>query len=149
MNNLIFLVLYFVFIPFSYSGVNPSCQIKFGGNLCANIKFLSGVSRKKDSKFEVNFLSLKGGSVNLEIVPKLKLWMVMKSGHGHGSDELMIKKVGNTYHVENVWFLMMGKWEIQTEVNYIGKVMNKSIFVCVGKQMNESHIGKCNQVKKD
>ena len=63
------------------------CHIKYANNLCAEISFVSGISRKEDSKFKVVFHKMDTAKVNFNITKfDLKLWMVMKSGHEHGSE---------------------------------------------------------------
>jgi hypothetical protein len=122
---------------------NKSCQFLLNENLCAKVQFKNGISRKVDSKFEINFLDLNGKEIVLVKPPEIKLWMVMKSGHGHGSEKLKITKGNNNYLVENAWFLMVGEWQIKLELEYKGVKLQEEIPVCVRRKAEDSKVGTC------
>lgn len=109
---------------------------------CVNVNFLDGISRKSDSKFELEFLS-DSKPIKLDQLPKSKLWMVMKNGHEHGSEEVSIKINGTKYLNENVWFLMMGEWKVIVDTKYQGKNEQFTFPVCVKRKKDKSYVGKC------
>lgn len=119
------------------------CKNKIAKNLCAEIEFEKGISRKADSSFILSFKNEKGEIVNLDNDPKIKLWMIMKGGHGHGSEKVKIEKINKKYRVTNVWFLMMGEWQVKLDLNYQKTNMKSDLYVCVGRSTKESFAKKC------
>jgi hypothetical protein len=142
-NYLIAVLLMTIGSASAKTTTNNSCQFLLNENLCAKVWFKNGISRKIDSTFEINFLDTNGKEVVLVKAPDIKLWMVMKSGHGHGSEKLKIKKENNSYLVENAWFLMVGEWQIKLELEYNGLKVQKEIPVCVGRKPEDSKVGTC------
>ena len=144
MKFLIILILAFPFM--AQSKINKNCQANLSKDLCANITFDNAVSRKKDAIFKIRFVDSNNKAVVLKEKPAVKLWMVMKSGHGHGSDEVTIdqeEKEKHAYRVSNVWFLMLGEWSIKVEAKYNGELHKAEIPVCVRKDIMKSAVGKC------
>ena len=125
--------------------VKDSCEFPIGQNICAVIKFKNGVSRKNDSPFEIKFETKDKKLIKIEKRPEMKLWMVMKSGHGHGSDELEIipQKNGASYFVKNVWFMMLGQWQLKINLFHEGKSYNTELPICVYKLSDKSGPGNC------
>ena len=124
----------------------PICDYSFkDSNACIRIEFKNGISRKSDSAFEVTFINPKTGkNIELKELPKSKLWMVMKNGHAHGSDEIEVTKMKNgVYLNKNVWFLMVGDWSLYIDAKIGQKAERIEIPVCVGKNSKKSFIGKC------
>lgn len=111
-------------------------------NYCFNLKF-EKISRKSDSKFSVEIIDLKTSE---KIKPKklaVKLWMVMKNGHEHGSEDVKIETKGDGYFVSDVWLLMLGEWQIKIS-GLIGKnTFNVSVPVCVKRDSSKSSVGSC------
>jgi hypothetical protein len=95
------------------ANANSGCQLSLSNDVCANIKFKNSISRKTDAEFEIHFTNPAGQVLSLDKNPQIKLWMIMKGGHGHGSDEVKINKSGKKFNISNVWFLMLGKWKIK------------------------------------
>lgn len=118
---------------------DSKCQFKLD-DLCVVVNFENGISRKNDSPFFISFS--KNGSPVLN-KPELKLWMVMKNGHGHGSEELKIEPVDKKFKVSNAWFMMMGQWSIKGSVQVNSKTYKFSLPICVGRTAKESRLGVC------
>jgi hypothetical protein len=144
MNYLIAILFILSFDISADAASSKTCQFKLSKKLCASVKFVDGISRKSDSKFEIIFSDTKGQRVNFKRTPEIKLWMVMKGGHGHGSEKLAIKKNNNKYLVSNAWFLMMGEWQIKISTSEGEALVNmQDIPVCVGRNSASSHLGNC------
>lgn len=126
-----------------HASSNTGCQFVVEKGICANLNFTDGISRKNDSSFSIEFLGPDKKALTLKKTPEIKLWMVMKSGHGHGSEKLEIQKIDQKYMVKNVWFLMMGEWQIKTKFIYGDRVVLATIPVCVGRNSKLSKLGKC------
>ncbi len=118
---------------------DSKCQFK-QDDLCIVVKFENGISRKNDSPFEIKFTEKNKAVLNK---PELKLWMVMKNGHGHGSETLTIKASDKKFAVSNAWFMMMGQWSIVGSIKAERKLYNFSLPICVGRTASESHLGEC------
>lgn len=91
---------------------NPTCAIEFKSIMtCAQIEFAKTPTSVEDASFTLTLnshhaLDIKKLSVDL--------WMDMGHGHGHGSAPVSIEQTGaNTYKVSNVWFVMMGEWQVK------------------------------------
>jgi hypothetical protein len=141
------IVLFFLInLNFSFAAKEKSCDIKIKKlNLCMTAKFVDGISRKADSKFNLSFKNLKTNTqVKLTKAPQPKLWMVMKNGHEHGSEVVTAKiNTDGSYLIENVWFLMQGEWKVFVDVTQ-AKLTEKTMFnVCVKRKKSESYPGKC------
>ncbi|MAX66344.1 MAG: hypothetical protein QF441_05720 [Bacteriovoracaceae bacterium] len=119
------------------------CQVKLSSEYCAMVKFDAPIGRKEDARFKFAVIDMKGHQIKLSKKPKLKLWMIMDNGHGHGSDKLKIQAKKNHYLVSNVWFLMLGQWQLKIEVKLKGKTFKKDLDICVMKPAKLSKIGKC------
>lgn len=115
-------------------------------NLTAELRSMGDITRKDASTFKLELFDStksKRTPIKLEKMPKLHLWMVMKGGHGHGSETLKLKIDKNSYIVSNAWFLMMGEWQLKAELVH-GKNTEKGIFpICVERKPSDSHVGKC------
>jgi hypothetical protein len=101
------------------------------------------MDRKKDSKFELSFLDKNNKTIKLDQTPLVKLWMVMKSGHGHGSEDLKLSWSENVYQIENVWFEMLGQWKIKIQLMRSGKESKGEIPICVMRDSTKGHVGSC------
>ena len=121
----------------------PKCEVSAGKKFCSQVNFVKGISRKRDSKFNISFFDKKGRKLKLDALPQVKLWMKMKGGHEHGSETEKIKKLKQGYLVENVWFLMLGRWELRMEIMLRGQKFTDTVSLCVKKQEKLSHIGEC------
>lgn len=123
-----------------------ACQYLASDQFCVEVKFDKEISRKSDSKFTLRILEkLTKKTLVLDSPPKIKLWMVMKNGHGHGSEKLKISEKNKTpiYLVENVWFLMKGEWKIKVEFFVKGVKHQQDLPVCVKRYSKDSHLGFC------
>ena len=142
----IYLKVLFVLLPlnFSYanSSISSSCQFEINKDLCINLDFKNGISRKTDSVFDIQIVDSKGQNKEVKELG-IVLWMVMKNGHEHGSDEVKIKPSGKKYSVSNVWFLMVGEWLLKVKFKHQGKLYKTDIPVCVSKNKTVSNVGKC------
>lgn len=128
----------------SYAKASKRCDHKFTKELCANIDFKAPISRKNDAKFILSFVDESGKTFTKPITPNIKLWMVMKNGHEHGSDKVNIKQLGpNKFLVSNVWFLMLGQWSLKININYDGQSKEADIPVCLRKDVAQSKLGVC------
>lgn len=142
MRRLLVLVIFFMFMmQHVYSSVN--CKNESSNNVCVSLNFTSKISRKADSQFLISFSDKAGKSLSLDQNPKIDLWMVMKSGHGHGSEALKIVKIKNKYMVSNVWFLMLGEWKVRTSFSIKSKKFSRELSVCVKRKPSDSFLGKC------
>lgn len=108
-----------------YAKKNLDCDYKFK-NYCAKLKFAKKPSRSYSSDFKIYFKDLKTGK---PIMPKESvypyLWMKMKNGHEHGSAKVEIKRMKDHFDVKNVWFVMIGKWELFLTLKVDGKEIEK------------------------
>lgn len=138
----------------SFAASESSLKVKNGkkcnitlknAGLCASISALTEISRKSEVKFHLSFYedSAKTKVIKLSKLPELKLWMVMKSGHGHGSEELTVISDDKGYLVGNAWFLMVGEWQVKIKVEYKGKPITADAIICVERKARDSHIGHC------
>ena len=126
-----------------YAKTNSNCQLVLNNEVCANITFKNLINRKTDAEFEIFFTDSNGETIALDKLPQIKLWMIMKGGHGHGSDEVKIKKNGEKFHVSNVWFLMLGKWQIKISGEYKGKRFAGEPDICIRKDSTKTAFGAC------
>ncbi len=138
----IFLVLAPFFVADELWAKRNSCHNIKNKNFCVKIKFLQGISRKSDAKFELKLFDKNNRVVKLSSPPKIKLWMIMKNGHEHGSEELSIKLKNSDVLVENVWFLMRGEWQIKLNFDK-GPIFSDIVPVCIGKNPKQSYLGRC------
>jgi hypothetical protein len=67
----------------------------------------------------------------------------MKSGHGHGSEELKIRPVANGYEVSNAWFLMVGDWQVKMKIDHKGQSYAADAHICVERKAKDSFVGRC------
>lgn len=96
---------------------------------CVKIKFVEGPKAKVDSKFILKFESESTPIVKIENLQVI-LWMLMGNGHGHGSAPTQISAIGeNEYLIENVWFVMKGKWDIK--INFKSDGVNQELKIPV------------------
>lgn len=103
------------------------CNIQFEDKtLCANLTFKQPPSRKESSDFVLEFFDLK---TKKSFKPKGEvfayLWMQMKNGHEHGSEPIKIVEADGKFQASNVWFLMLGTWQLKIQLRKEGKVINK------------------------
>lgn len=141
------IISFFVFIVANNSALSASaCSVEFSKlGVCAKVNFTKDIYRKTPSAFELEFVKNKQKQkINLDDRPDVKLWMVMRNGHEHGSDPVTIKKISKAkYLVENAFFFMLGTWQVYVTAKLNGK-SEKSVFdVCVKKDYKKSYIGKC------
>jgi hypothetical protein len=129
----------------SNSPISSSCQFELSHNVCSIINFKGPIGRKADAKFGLEFVTKDGSKIkSLDQDPEVVLWMVMKNGHEHGSDKVKIEKAKTGgYAISNVWFLMLGEWQIKLKGKHQGKEFSGSVPVCLRKNIAESAIGKC------
>lgn len=142
------LILIMAFFATSLTNIvhakSKKCEYAVGELYCAHISFTGKISRKQDSSFLLKITDRQGKITPLDRPPKVWLWMVMKSGHGHGSDDVKISPHKTSgYLIENVWLLMMGTWQIKGEIAVAGKKYSFYVPVCVGKSAKDGHLGKC------
>jgi len=139
------LILFTLGLTGYHSFALDNCRFPTGKYLCTELNFNNEITRNKDAAFQLAFFSKKlpQKKVLLEQKPKIYLWMVMKNGHAHGSESLQITLRKNSYQVTNVWFLMLGKWDIHIEGSYQGEKFKLAIPVCIKKMSHQSAIGKC------
>lgn len=138
----------FFLITVSFTAVSSTaskkCELKFQqAQTCVSIEFLKPPGRKGDAKFKLNFTDLSGKVKSLKAPPKVHLWMIMKNGHEHGAEKLKIEKKGKYYLLSNVWFLMLGQWQVHVSFSNNGKLEKGHIPVCIKRKSAESYIGLC------
>ena len=151
-------VIFFVFLIFNQlffaSGaaakINTKvpCSVKFGkAGLCASINPTTPISRKSEVKFHLSFYEDKAKTKVLKLLklPEVKLWMVMKSGHGHGSEELKITSTKDGFEISNAWFLMVGDWQVKIKFDYNGQEYAADANICVERKAKDSFVGRCKQ----
>jgi hypothetical protein len=103
------------------------CDFDFK-NYCATVKFAKTPSRSYSSDFKLTFIDK---ATKKAVIPKEKvmsyLWMKMKNGHEHGSSPVKITQVKDHYLVKDVWFVMIGKWELFVQLKENGMVTEKKL----------------------
>ena len=115
-------------------------------NLVVELSSLNSISRKEAGKFKLEFFDSskkKRSPIKLIQAPEAHLWMVMKGGHGHGSEDLSLKVDNNTYLLSNAWFLMMGEWQLKLKFKHNGAVVQSILPICVERKPADSHLGHC------
>ena len=121
------LVIFLTLSISNFSFANRKCDFDFK-DYCATLKFLKSPSRSYSSDFKLFF---KDKKTNKNIIPKEKvmtyLWMKMKNGHEHGSSPVKITQEKDHYLVTDVWFVMIGDWELHTLLKQDGKVLEKKV----------------------
>lgn len=110
----------FIVLVYNFSSLYAApCDMKLNKlNLCVNVEYLNPPpGRKNSSDFKLTFTDLKSKNKKL-LDQKLDvyLWMKMKNGHEHGSEKVKIAKKEDYYLISNVWFLMLGQWELHVKV---------------------------------
>ena len=84
---------------------------------CASVEFIKTPNRKYSSDFKLKFFDKKNKKPQLlDNLVDAYLWMKMKGGHEHGTDKVKIKKLKDHYLVTNVWFVMLGNWQLHVKV---------------------------------
>ncbi len=127
-----------------FSAEKKECNFSLKNGHCVKISFDDVISRKKDARFHLSLFNKKSKNITNELKEfNLKLWMVMKNGHGHGSDEVVMKKNKGSIQFTNVWFLMLGQWHMKLTYKFDGKDFKASIPVCIMKNKDESRLGNC------
>ncbi len=111
-----------------------TCDFKLK-KYCAKLEFLKKPSRSYSSDFKIYFTDLKSSK---KAMPTQKvftyLWMKMKNGHEHGSDKVKITRKKDHFLVENVWFVMIGNWQLHLLLKKDGKVIDKQMKIIeIGK----------------
>ncbi len=136
------------------------CQASYGGTadqrlykaeikkhkLSIELRAIGGIGRKEAATLKLDFFDMSKGkrsAVKLEKKPEAFLWMMMKGGHGHGSENLSITEENKSFILSNAWFLMMGEWQLKIKVFKDGKVDNVILPICVERKIADSHVGKC------
>lgn len=137
----LFLVL-ISFLSISVLASEDKCDGFKAKSFCYKIDFKNGIDRSNDSEFSAKiFGDIKTENFKLE---KVYLWMKMTNGNEHGSDPITYKLKENlTVEAKNVWFMMMGDWELIFEGKNNGKAFKDIIPVCVARQKADGHLGKC------
>lgn len=127
-----------------YSAEKSECNYELKNGHCVKVHFDDIISRKKDATFKLSLFNKENENITNQVIEfNLKLWMVMKSGHGHGSDEVVMKKNKESIQFSNVWFLMLGQWHMNLTYKYDGKELKGSVPVCIMKNKNDSRLGNC------
>lgn len=109
------------------SFAKSACDFDFK-DYCATIKFSKKPSRSYSSDFKLYFTDKKTDKF---VIPKEKvmsyLWMKMKNGHEHGSSPVKITQEKDHLSVKDVWFVMIGNWELFVQLKLNGKVVEKKV----------------------
>lgn len=113
----------------SHGDFGKRCDYKFK-KYCARVDFTKNPSRSYSSDFKIFFTDIKTKKSTMpseEVYPYL--WMKMGNGHEHGSEKVEIVKAKDHYLIKNVWFVMIGAWELYIALKKgdkeIEKVMRK------------------------
>ncbi len=139
----LFVVIFFVS---RHTMAKDNCKFRDSLDQCVSISFVEEISRRKDSKFILKVLKPNGDNITLSLNDlNIELWMEMKSGHGHGSDKVLVKKNKNNFNISNVWLLMIGEWQIKLTYTMQGKKVTATVPVCVGRKAKDSHMGHCSK----
>jgi len=109
------------------------CQFEFK-DICAEVKFKKKPSRSYSSDFTLHFYDKKTKKLKMpNFDVHSYIWMNM-GDHSHGSSEVLIEKKKDYYLIKNVWFVMVGSWELHVS---LGDKENpsekKKIIVKIGK----------------
>ena len=97
---------------FSQETSELNCDIKISETRCAAIEFLVKPNTKTSSDFKVRFFDSQTKKVLPPMTKDLYLWMKMDNGHEHGSKPVKIISQADHLMVTNVFFVMVGKWQI-------------------------------------
>lgn len=130
----------------SFSAYSKECKAKLiKENLCVKVEFLKPANRKEAASFKLIFKDSKGRAIMPKPKLEAKLWMVMKSGHGHGSEELKLEKKKDHYLVSNAWFMMLGTWSINIKlVDDKNKAVDSTKYnLCIRKESTKNTHSKC------
>lgn len=119
-------VLIFLTLSISFSAfAKDKCDFDFK-KYCAKIDFIKKPSRSYSSDFKLTFVDKK---TKKKVIPKEKvmsyLWMKMDNGHEHGSAPVKITQEKDHFLISDVWFVMIGKWELFVQLKDSGKVVEK------------------------
>ncbi len=135
-------ILIILMLCFSANSYAKKCEGYLVDQICFDIKF-EKLNRKEDSKFSLKISENDSGKVQAVDDLKVKLWMVMKNGHEHGSDPVKIENKNQVYQVSNVWFLMLGQWQLKISGKMGKKSFDVSVPVCVSKNPEINGVGEC------
>ncbi len=88
-------------------------------NVCAHIGYNEEFTAEKYYEFVLHSTAPNADKIeNLSI----ELWMDMGNGHGHGSVPVQFSKFGpGLFKVTQVYFIMMGEWQIKVNFDLEGK----------------------------
>ncbi len=126
-----------------FSASHEGCNIQFkDSTICAEVNFTSPIGRKDDATFKLTFYEGKN-KIILKTKPNVYLWMIMKNGHEHGSEKLTQKIEGSDYLFSNVWFMMLGQWQLHVKFKHKGKDLSGLLPICVKKSSKNSYHGLC------
>lgn len=101
--------------PTPQKPVDQKCSIEFKSLMtCAQVQFAKAPNSNEDSAFTLKLESHHALDIKKVSV---ELWMDMGHGHGHGSAPVTIEQLdAATFKVSNVWFVMMGQWQIKVKI---------------------------------
>ena len=112
---------------FTNSYALEKCDYSFK-KYCAKLDFSKKPSRSYSSYFKLFFIDKKTKN---KVIPSESvsayLWMKMDSGHEHGSDKVKISKMKDHYLIKNVWFVMIGSWQLFVELDKDKKTTEKLV----------------------
>ena len=114
-------------MPTKTTKTGTRCDFSFK-KYCARVVFKKKASRSYSSDFKIYFTDIKTKKAVMpseEVYPYL--WMKMGNGHEHGSDEVKITKNKDHYLIKNVWFVMIGSWELFIVLKKDGKEVEKQV----------------------
>lgn len=99
--------------------------------VCAHIGYDQEFTTEKYDQFVYHVTVPNADQIeNLTV----ELWMDMGNGHGHGSVPVQFEKFGpGQFNVTNVYFIMMGQWQIKTSFALEGKTHHIVIPVQINK----------------
>lgn len=129
------LILFSLALILSIS-TSTACELEIKPGVCVELSFKNKPSRKASSDFTIKFIDKKTKAL---VMPKeevfVYLWMKMPSGHEHGSDPVKLEKKNNIYEASNVWFLMLGNWQVHVQLREGGVVKHKTVkVICVARE---------------
>ena len=81
------------------------------------IRWIESPTTSSKSSFQIKFWDQEDGHflgpyLSLESELCVFLWMIMPDGSEHGSSPVYITKEGDTYLVDDLYFIMPGKWQL-------------------------------------
>ena len=111
-----------------YSPSESSCPLYFSEErLCLKIRWITFPSESTLGVFIMTFFAEDAPErpISPRLTPDVKLWM---PSMGHGSSPVVIKSMSDgIYEVSDIFFIMLGDWEIRYQLKSNDDVIEEQI----------------------